>query len=88
MKHFEATAMFPPEVPLARAFYIDMGPYSLFVATDASDDEMADRFLAWDIDEEEWLWINGWLMDSSVEEDGKDREDPLAEMRAFGLTAQ
>lgn len=72
---------------LKRAFYIDMGEYNLFVATDATDEEMECRFLAWCLDENEWLWINGWLIDSMVEEDGKG-DDPMAERRALGETAR
>jgi hypothetical protein len=22
-----------------------------------------DRFRAWDMDEQEWLWVNGWMFD-------------------------
>lgn len=76
-----------PKHGLKRAFYIDMGEHNLFVATDASDEEMEGRFLAWCLEEEEWLYINGWLIDDMVEEDGKDRDGSMAERRALGETA-
>lgn len=72
---------------LKRKFYIDIGDSNLFVATDATDDQLEGRFLAWCLDEHEWLYVNGWLIDDIVEEDGKDREDPKAERHALGIAA-
>lgn len=73
--------------PLKRAFFAETTEHSLHFATDATDEEMEGTFLAWCLDENEWLRINGWTLSSMVEDDGVG-EDPMAERRALGETAR
>lgn len=48
-----------PVQPLKRAFSASNTEYDLHIATDASDEEMDGQFLAYCLDENEWLYVNG-----------------------------
>jgi hypothetical protein len=82
-----APNMEAPTEGLKRAFYAETDAHSLYFATNATDEEMQGRFLAWCLLEGEWLWINGWMLADVLEDDGV-RDDPMAERRALGETAR
>lgn len=49
-----------------RAVVADSDAYTLFLLV-RPDTDFGERFKAWDTDEQQWLFVNGWLF--TVEDD-------------------
>lgn len=44
------------------------------------DADLGDRFKAWDMDEQEFIWVNGWLFDSEVIEPSKPTREEFTQL--------
>ncbi len=62
-------------------------PFAEFAGLIRENTDLDSTFRIFDTDNQEWLSVNGHLIEYSFDPTQGDRDDPLAERRAMGLTA-